>query len=714
MKFFTAITLTLTLCIFTINLFAQKIYVDAGNTSGIENGTKQHPFNTVEEGLANCNNLDTVFIVAGEYFPDSLKVIRNITIEGAGKEKTLVHGTFVLSGTLDSIPVTISSLYCRNVRQGDSTYTYTPLTVKNCRLEMVNDSVPSVDSTGSITYIDNQIIGNLNIQNSSCKAFRKIIGCTVGGDINLNILSMKKNVTVSNCQAGGSIRISTVSKKDTIYVENNIIGDSLKIYSISTHPNMVINNVIGTGVEIFAIASSGNTFEKNLVKKGVLSVTSTALGSTVIENNIFENGGIVVSAKSAHAEVTGNTIHSDGTVSGIEFITQSGGKATGNQIIMPTLPSVGKILPEDSTTVCGIKVSSVAFPGLFNNTIKGGTFGISLIAISTRIVNNIISESGTGAYLQTVSCLTDSNRVTNCTGNGLVVDIYPDYSDTTSVPMNYNVISNNGGSGVHLLNNARLENNTLTGNGEFDLYIEIPAAVKTNIYARNNLWDHETFADIDMYDIYDGIDDNTLAIADVAGFIKHPGTPELLLPENSAEGQSPGQVDFTWKNDAQADAYNFQLAADSLFTGVIISKEGTSETVVSVSELQTGNFYYWRVQSLRLGFKSSWSETRRFSTTPAVGVAGIETTVSIALLCYPNPFTKQIKMTYSLFKNANVSLKIYTVSGVELTTLVDYSQPAGNHIIEFDGSRLKPGIYFCQLVVDDKTITKKLIKNNAL
>jgi hypothetical protein len=71
-------------------------------------------------------------------------------------------------------------------------------------------------------------------------------------------------------------------------------------------------------------------------------------------------------------------------------------------------------------------------------------------------------------------------------------------------------------------------------------------------------------------------------------------------------------------------------------------------------------------------------------------------------------------MTYSLFKNANVSLKIYTVSGVELTTLVDYSQPAGNHIIEFDGSRLKPGIYFCQLVVGDKTITKKLIKNNTL
>jgi hypothetical protein len=693
---------------------AQKIYVDAANTTGAENGTKQNPFNTVEEGLQNCNNLDTVFIAAGEYFSDSLKVIRNITIEGAGKEKTLVHGTFVLSGTLDPIPVTISSLYCLNVRQSDSTYTNAPLTVKNCRLVVVADLVPTVASTAGLTYQDNEIQGYLKIQNSSCRAIRKITNCQVGGEIAIDIISSKGKTEVSSCHSGGSVKINTVSNGDTIFVRNNKIQDSLIVNSVATLPNIIENNEIGTGIRIWSKSCLGTTFRNNTVKKGILSLTSVALSNAYVENNWFENGGIKVYGTSVKVEITDNKIFSDGQVSGIDIFSISGGTVTRNTINLPSLPPSGKIFNEDSTTVCGIKVSSVALPGLYNNTIKGGTFGISLIAVSTKMVNNTVSNSGTGIYLQTKSCLTDSNRVTNCTGNGLVVDIHPEYSDTISVPMNYNVISNNGGSGVRLLNNARLENNTLTGNGEFDLFTDIPAAVKTKIYAYHNLWDHETFADIDLYDIYDGNDNNSLAHIDFTNFIEHPGIPELLLPVNSAEDQNPVQVDFSWKNDVPADAYIFQLAVDSLFTDVIFLKEGITDTLISLSKLVTGKLYFWRVISVRLGYKSGWSEIRRFSTTPAVGVACIETDGSIALKCYPNPFTNQIKITYSIIKTANVSLKIYSVTGVELTTLVKQIQPSGSYTIEFDGSRLKPGIYLCQLVIGDKTITKKLIKNNTL
>ncbi len=703
------------LTLIPIWISAQTIYVDDSNNAGTENGTEQYPFITIEEGLANCNTLDTLYIAAGEYFPDSLKVIRNIFIEGAGKEKTIVHGTFVLSGTLDSIPVIINSLYCRNVRQCDSTYTFTPLTVKNCRLEMVNDFVPGVVSTGRLTYLDNDIIGDLKIQNSSCDAFRKIIGCNVGGDIDLNIISMKKDITVLNCQAGGSVRISTVSKKDTIYVENNTIGDSLKIFSVSTHPNMMINNVIGTGVEIFAVASTGNTFDNNLVKKGVLSVTSTALANTVIGNNIFENGGIVIRAKSAQAEVTGNRIHSDGTVSGIEFITTSGGKATGNQITLPTLPSAGQILPEDSTTICAIKVNSVSFPGLFNNTIHGGTFGISLISITSQMVNNSVSNAGTGIYLQTVSCRTDSNKIINNTGDGIVVDVHPEYaeySDTISVPMKSNIIAGNGGNGVRLLNNARLENNTLTSNGGFDLYIETPFTIKPEIFAQNNIWDHNTFEEINQFDVYDGNDNDLLAIADIMPFIEHPGVPELISPKNFAASHNTVPLDFIWKNDFRADAFDFELATDSMFTNVIFSNDWTTDTMVSVSELLTENYYYWRVKSLRLGFESEWSETWQFSITPAVGISGMENKKTGLVSCYPNPFTNQTSISYSLETAKQVSIKIYTITGIEMAMLLNHFQPAGNYTFKFDGSNLKPGIYFCRMAFGDKIITTKLIKNN--
>lgn len=691
----------------------QTVYVDASNNTGVEDGTEVYPFSTIEKGLINCRQRDTLMIAEGEYFPDSLKINQSITIQGAGKESTLVHGTFILSGTLDTIPVTVSSLYCRNVKQCDSTYTYTPLTVKNCRLEMVNDSVPGVVSTGRLAYLNNEITGNLKIQNSSCQASREITGCNVGGNIDINIISMQKNITVSNCQAGGSIRISTVSKRDTIYVENNTIGDSLKILSVSTHPNRVKDNIIGTGVEIFAVASSGNTFENNLVKKGVLSVTSTALANTVIDNNIFENGGIIIRAKSAQAEVTGNTIVSDGNVSGIEFITTGGGTATGNRVTLPALPPAGKIIPDDSTTICAIKVNSISFPGLFNNTIEGGTFGISLISVAAKMANNTVSNAGTGVYLQTVSCRADSNQIINNTSDGIVVDVHPDFgefADTISAPLKFNVISNNGGNGVRLLNNAHLENNTLIENGEYDLYVETPISVKTEIYAQNNLWDHENFTDIGLYDIYDGNDDNSLAVVNFTNFFEHPGMPELISPENFAPNQSTVPLDFSWKNDFRADAFDFELATDSLFTHVIFSNEWSTDTMVSVSEPLTEDNYFWRVRSLRLGFQSEWSETWRFSTTPAVGISEHKNEETGLVSGYPNPFENKTYITYYLAEPGQICMQIFDATGRLISIPEKGFKTAGKHQFELDASGHGAKFFVCRLVAGNKVFTAKLVR----
>ena len=48
----------------------QTIYVDANNTTGAEDGTSSHPFNTIKKGIASANQGDTVFIKEGTYLPD--------------------------------------------------------------------------------------------------------------------------------------------------------------------------------------------------------------------------------------------------------------------------------------------------------------------------------------------------------------------------------------------------------------------------------------------------------------------------------------------------------------------------------------------------------------------------------------------------------------------------------------------------------------------
>lgn len=52
---------------FLQNVNATIIYVDASNNTGIEDGSQEHPFNTVIEGIDAAAEQDTVFVAHGTY-----------------------------------------------------------------------------------------------------------------------------------------------------------------------------------------------------------------------------------------------------------------------------------------------------------------------------------------------------------------------------------------------------------------------------------------------------------------------------------------------------------------------------------------------------------------------------------------------------------------------------------------------------------------------
>jgi hypothetical protein len=76
---------------------------------------------------------------------------------------------------------------------------------------------------------------------------------------------------------------------------------------------------------------------------------------------------------------------------------------------------------------------------------------------------------------------------------------------------------------------------------------------------------------------------------------------------------------------------------------------------------------------------------------------------------YPNPFNPTTTIKYSLPSAGEITLTIFDLSGSEVATLVNQSQPAGNYIIEFDASHLSSGIYYYQLNAGNFSQTKKLI-----
>jgi glucuronoarabinoxylan endo-1,4-beta-xylanase len=76
---------------------------------------------------------------------------------------------------------------------------------------------------------------------------------------------------------------------------------------------------------------------------------------------------------------------------------------------------------------------------------------------------------------------------------------------------------------------------------------------------------------------------------------------------------------------------------------------------------------------------------------------------------YPNPFDEVTTISYKISKAQLVSLKVYTLLGKEIMTLVNSSQPAGTYKKGFDASQLSPGIYIYKLQAGGSTLCKKML-----
>jgi len=76
---------------------------------------------------------------------------------------------------------------------------------------------------------------------------------------------------------------------------------------------------------------------------------------------------------------------------------------------------------------------------------------------------------------------------------------------------------------------------------------------------------------------------------------------------------------------------------------------------------------------------------------------------------YPNPFSWQTTITFSLAKEGHAVLRIYDLLGREVVTLLDTELPTGDHSLEWTPRYLPAGIYFYRLLTPEKTSTQKCV-----
>jgi hypothetical protein len=194
-------------------------------------------------------------------------------------------------------------------------------------------------------------------------------------------------------------------------------------------------------------------------------------------------------------------------------------------------------------------------------------------------------------------------------------------------------------------------------------------------------------------------DDGTIAPTAVAGSL--PFAPEICLPTlhnfyDSYRNQLWGAYGFR-------DAFNLQK--NWWATDVIGIDQGP--IALMIENYRSGKVWKTFMKNAnvrrgleRAGFKPV--ETR---------IEGKPDALPESLLLrqnYPNPFNNATLLEYELPKPGRVSIILYDLAGRAVRTLFSGAQSAGLHRFSMAADELASGLYFCRLVFEGQTLTRKL------
>ncbi len=148
---------------------------------------------------------------------------------------------------------------------------------------------------------------------------------------------------------------------------------------------------------------------------------------------------------------------------------------------------------------------------------------------------------------------------------------------------------------------------------------------------------------------------------------------------------------------------------------------GYAQNYRPTDTLRPGYGYWVKVSQagdLILSANSSSGATNRIQIVatgeqPPAAPGGISSERSVpaayALGAFPNPFNPTATIHFELPAASHVVLKVYTMLGQEVQTLVEGDRQAGRYDVVLDGSNMSSGVYFYRLTTKSYSEAKKII-----
>jgi hypothetical protein len=197
-----------------------------------------------------------------------------------------------------------------------------------------------------------------------------------------------------------------------------------------------------------------------------------------------------------------------------------------------------------------------------------------------------------------------------------------------------------------------------------------------------------------------------------------------MMTFNSEALFASASVTLTWKNNSEEDLSGYKLYYGLESGCYDYYEEANLDTCITVDNLENVTYYFVVTAYDIAGNESNFSEEVSWNPCP-VGITGEGETIpgiprSYNLTQnYPNPFNPSTTIKYSVGDGEGeeripTSLKIYTMRGKLVKTLVDESRDTGEYLVHWNGTdsvgmQVASGTYIYRFQSGSYVSTRKMV-----
>ncbi len=166
-----------------------------------------------------------------------------------------------------------------------------------------------------------------------------------------------------------------------------------------------------------------------------------------------------------------------------------------------------------------------------------------------------------------------------------------------------------------------------------------------------------------------------------------------------------GRIVVRWQDTFYAKTYEIQVSNDgSNWTPVyqvLAGASGAQDFTFPQAAaryvriyMTTANKSFYQIQEFEIYTGATTSIAKRGGETAEAAETNVVPDEYVLEQNYPNPFNPNTQIRFGLPKDSRVTIKLFSITGAEIRTLVDADYSAGTHTISFHARNLSSGTYF--------------------